>query len=330
MYDINFKNLRKDAMFGLPFLFIGLVFMIISSGLVINPIVKKASMDKSVEAVDINKNCKYDEDGDYLCQPIYTYNVDGTFYKCSPGYSSSGVDTSDKKVYYNSQKPNECITGAETTFNLFSLIFILFSLIFVIVGGIKCLKGVKQIKKVKKLNETGTLVKQLPYRMVPSGMAVNEVRIMCPIVSYTLPNGTTLELRGTPRYDHRYSDSDGMVDLLIDLNNPDNYYIDFEINRLSGNLPGDYSQGHAINTNVMNQSNLQGMAGMIQNVNSDANAGIFGTNQPIINNFDTNQVVKNNQTMQSGNDQNLNNNQQLQNMKNNTVVSDDVSSSSDN
>ena len=29
-------------------------------------------------------------------------------------------------------------------------------------------------------------------------------------------------------------------DLLIDENNPENYYIDFEINRLTGNKPEDY------------------------------------------------------------------------------------------
>ena len=33
-----------------------------------------------------------------------------------------------------------------------------------------------------------------------------------------------------------------MVDLVIDENNPKNYFIDFEINRLSGNLPSDYAQ----------------------------------------------------------------------------------------
>ena len=43
-----------------------------------------------------------------------------------------------------------------------------------------------------------------------------------------------------------------MVDLLIDESNPDNYYIDFEINRLSGNLPQDYYQQASINQNIQN------------------------------------------------------------------------------
>ena len=43
-------------------------------------------------------------------------------------------------------------------------------------------------------------------------------------------------------YNRKYSDQDGMVDLVIDENSPKNYFIDFEINRLSGNLPSDYAQ----------------------------------------------------------------------------------------
>ena len=57
-----------------------------------------------------------------------------------------------------------------------------------------------------------------------------------------------------------------MVDLLIDESNTDNYYIDFEINRLSGNLPQDYYQGNQQNNlndlynqqhQVLNQSQMQ-------------------------------------------------------------------------
>ena len=33
-----------------------------------------------------------------------------------------------------------------------------------------------------------------------------------------------------------------MVDLIIDESDPNNYFIDFEINRLTGNLPQDYNQ----------------------------------------------------------------------------------------
>ena len=47
--------------------------------------------------------------------------------------------------------------------------------------------------------------------------------------------------------------------LIIDESNPDNYYIDFEINRLTGNSSQDYylqnHQNNSFNQNQMQQSN---------------------------------------------------------------------------
>lgn len=51
--------------------------------------------------------------------------------------------------------------------------------------------------------------------------------------------GTQITLYGDSRNDRKLCDEDGLVDLLIDESSPDNYYIDFEINRLSGNLSQD-------------------------------------------------------------------------------------------
>ena len=71
-------------------------------------------------------------------------------------------------------------------------------------------------------------------------MSSNNIPIQRIVVDYTLSNGENVTLYGDARYDNKLCDDDGMVDLLIDENNQDNYYIDFEINRLSGNLPQDY------------------------------------------------------------------------------------------
>ena len=49
-------------------------------------------------------------------------------------------------------------------------------------------------------------------------------------------------LRGDPRHDGKVYDEDGLVDLIIDESNPRNYFIDFEINRLTGNTKSDYFQ----------------------------------------------------------------------------------------
>ena len=52
--------------------------------------------------------------------------------------------------------------------------------------------------------------------------------------------GTTIILYGDPRYDRKKGDEDDMIDLVIDEKNPDNYFLDYSINRIGGNLVTDY------------------------------------------------------------------------------------------
>jgi hypothetical protein len=89
-------------------------------------------------------------------------------------------------------------------------------------------------------------------------MRVNDRVIQKLMVDYKLPNGSIITLQGDPRFDNKVSDSDGLVDIVIDENNTDNYFIDFEINRLNGNRPEDYFQqvntnGFVDNQQVINQ-----------------------------------------------------------------------------
>ena len=70
-------------------------------------------------------------------------------------------------------------------------------------------------------------------------MSSNNIPIQRIVINYTLPNGEIVTLYGEPRHDNKLYD-DNMVNLFIAENNLDNYYIDFEINLLSNNLPEDY------------------------------------------------------------------------------------------
>lgn len=65
--------------------------------------------------------------------------------------------------------------------------------------------------------------------MESTGMSINDVDILAPVIQYTLPNGDIILLKGDPRHDGKSTDGDGFVDLLIDENDPTNYFIDFEI-----------------------------------------------------------------------------------------------------
>jgi len=107
----------------------------------------------------------------------------------------------------------------------------------------------KKIKIINELNKKGKLVKNLPYRLENTGMTLNNRRIKRLVVDYKLSTGTVITLYGDARHDRKHYDEDGMVDLLIDESNPENFYIDFEINRLTGNLSQDYYQQNQTDLN---------------------------------------------------------------------------------
>ena len=101
-------------------------------------------------------------------------------------------------------------------------------------------KAKKTLKRINSLNQNGKLVKNLPFHIEDTNTTVNGVQGIRIVVDYNMPNGTVVTLKGDPRYDGKISDSDNKVDLVIDENDPEKYYIDFEINRISGNKPEDY------------------------------------------------------------------------------------------
>ena len=120
------------------------------------------------------------------------------------------------------------------------LICMLIPLVFIIISSVNIHKISNRVKLIKELNTNGKLIKNLPYRLENTGMSVNGVQIQRPVVDYTLPSGSMITLYGDPRHDRKIADADGLVDLVIDENNPSNYFIDFDINRLTGNLPTDF------------------------------------------------------------------------------------------
>lgn len=139
--------------------------------------------------------------------------------------------------------------------NIFPLLFTVLPLIFIVVLVVNITKVIKRIKSINELNKKGKLVKNLPYHLENTSMAVNNVPIQMPVVNYSLPSGETVVLYGDPRHDKKIADADGMVDLVIDEDNPENYFIDFEINQISGNLPTDYYKQNENSSQASQQNN---------------------------------------------------------------------------
>lgn len=232
MYDINYKNLKRSRLLGLPFLLVGLVLFTAFMFVTFQGHIKKQKFDSQIKATSIEGNCHTDSDGDYLCSPVYIFEVDGIPYSCHTSFSSSSKPKSNQDtVYYDSNDPTNCVTEYEARIDPIALFASAFCLIFVGLGIGIIVNGQKKINKVKYLAQNGTLYQGLHYEMIPSNITVNNVPLLAPTIDFTLPNGVTVKLVGEARHDRKFQDGDGLVDLLIDLNDPSNYFIDFEIKK---------------------------------------------------------------------------------------------------
>ena len=111
-------------------------------------------------------------------------------------------------------------------------------IILFLIPIIKLIQLNKKINNIYYLNKNGKLVKCIPCEMAETGIEILNTRILRPIVEYVIA-GEKRILKGEARFD-RYKPADDTVDLLIDEQNPNIYFIDMEINRKGGNKPEDY------------------------------------------------------------------------------------------
>ena len=112
---------------------------------------------------------------------------------------------------------------------------------FTLVGLFLSVGPIKESKEMKYLAKNGKLIKGLPYQLESTNTTVNGHRLMKIIASYTDSNGLTKEYKSRARAIYA---SYNYVDLLIDPNNPENFYIDFDI-QYTGN-----PQVEIVNSNI--------------------------------------------------------------------------------
>ncbi|HPF82553.1 MAG TPA: hypothetical protein PLV83_00055 [Bacilli bacterium] len=232
MYNIDFKNIRKGYGFGFTFFIVGLLFFIIMTYVVFGGTIKKLFLDSKTKAISIDTNEHVDSEGETMYSPIYYYKVGREKYSCKTyGSSNKKVSSKANMVYYDSKNPKNCTTDYEVKQSFFMYIFWAFPLLFVYVGFDHMLKVFKRVKNAKYLATNGQLIKNLPYQMENTNLSNNGGSLLAIGVDYKLETGSIIHLVGEPRFDRKQTDEDGLVDLLIDPKNPNNYYIDFNIER---------------------------------------------------------------------------------------------------
>ncbi len=323
MYDINTRNIKKGLSSYFTFLLLSLLFVVIFGSMIVSKFLTVKSLDAEVISTSVDVGEHYDDEGALMYLPVYHYIVNGVEYACPSSIFSNIYPGDDNKtVYYNSKNPAKCMTEYSKSNSYFYYIGLGVAIIFVLFTAFNMLKINKRLKAVEELKQHGKLVKNLPYRMEATGTSVsstsnfgfmrvsNNSPLLRPVVDYTLSNGSTVTLYGDARYDRRTFDADGMVDLVIDENNLDNYFIDFEINRIGGNLPSDYSNQVNVNNPFVKQmnSNAQNMVSN-QFVSNDFHNG----NQFVSNNQAGNQVSSNVGQMQNNMNQTVNSNNAVSN-----------------
>jgi len=250
MYDINIENVKRGKKFFFIFILAGIFFSILFLGMFVFNIIKLNSFDSIVLSTRVDLNPHISDSGGTVYSPIYYYEVNGNNYSCRTDlFSSIKPSEENQKIYYDSLDPSNCMSEYSKLTNYLTLTFLFLPLSFIVFALINIKKIDKRIKIINELNKKGKLVKNLPYRLENTGMTLNNRRIKRLVVDYKLSTGTVITLYGDARHDRKHYDEDGMVDLLIDESNPENFYIDFEINRLTGNLSQDYYQQNQIDLN---------------------------------------------------------------------------------
>lgn len=305
MYDINTKNLKKGIFEHFTFLVFGIIFIALIFGDTAIQFIKHLSMDsKAIGArAELPNEGNIKEGKDF--NALFYYKVNGHEYFCykKETYSSAKYYDSNAIIEYDSKNPSKCMVEYEKISIADIIVLLIISsipLTLIVVSVINMIKLRNRVRIVKILNQNGKLIKNLPYKLERTGIKIYGKRMHKPVINYSLPDGKVLELEGDLRYDNKLSGDDEFVDLVIDESNPQNYFIDFEINRLTGNLQGDYYKGNVNNITNTDQSTVQNNDTIVNNVPNINNSN----NQNVMNQSSINQNIVNN-TQDSNNQNNV-------------------------
>lgn len=244
MYDIDTKVIKHKRLFGYLFLVSAAIFIVILICILHYWNEQKSKLTEETMSISATVKKEYTDKDELIYIRLYKYEVNNKIYTCSSSKTLKEYPekTENKMIHYHYSFPDKCyVEEFEYDTILFILAFLTIPTILTIIG-IKLIKKVnKRLNQVEQLNQNGRLVKRLPYKMEKATSAVYDGEAYYrPVIMFTLKTGEVIKLKGDIRYDRRYRDRDGYVDLLIDEFNPENYFIDFDINRKGGNLPTDY------------------------------------------------------------------------------------------
>lgn len=225
MYSIDNILKTNKLMYKIIFIF-SLVFILFFSIIGLKDIINVSSTYNRKVKSNISEYIPTDNN---MYKKVYYFDADNRQFSCldSVVINNKNNQIDKKTIYYNFEDPNVCTTNIIKKTNLIVYIFIILLCIPMFIGLIGMIKINKKLNKIKMLSKCGKLVKNLQYEVVEIKKKNGNILYKAK-TKYKFKN-QMLILYSESIYDKKLFKEYPTIDLLINANDVNDYYLDFNI-----------------------------------------------------------------------------------------------------
>ena len=225
MYSIDNILKTNKLMYKIIFIF-SLAFILFFSIIGLKDIINVSSTYNRKVKSNISEYIPTDNN---MYKKVYYFDADNRQFSCldSVVINNKNNQIDKKTIYYNFEDPNVCTTNIIKKTNLIVYIFIILLCIPLLIGLIGMIKINKKINKIKMLSKCGKLVKNLQYEVVEIKKKNGNILYKAK-TKYKVKN-QVLILYSESIYDKKLFKEYPTIDLLINENDVNDYYLDFNI-----------------------------------------------------------------------------------------------------
>lgn len=225
MYSIDNILKTNKLMYKIIFIF-SLAFVLFFSIIGLKDIINVSSTYNRKVKSNISEYIPTDNN---MYKKVYYFDADNRKFSCldSVVINNKNNQIDKKTIYYNFEDPNVCTTNIIKKTNLIVYIFIILLCIPMFIGLIGMIKINKKLNKIKMLSKCGKLVKNLQYEVVEIKKKNGNILYKAK-TKYKFKN-QVLILYSESIYDKKLFKEYPTIDLLINENDVNDYYLDFNI-----------------------------------------------------------------------------------------------------
>lgn len=225
MYSIDNILKTNKLMYKIIFIF-SLAFILFFSIIGLKDIINVSSTYNRKVKSNISEYIPTDNN---MYKKVYYFDADNRQFSCldSVVINNKNNQIDKKTIYYNFEDPNVCTTNIIKKTNLIVYIFIISLCIPLLIGLIGMIKINKKLNKIKMLSKCGKLVKNLQYEVVEMKKKNGNILYKAK-TKYKFKN-QVLILYSESIYDKKLFKEYPTIDLLINENDVNDYYLDFNI-----------------------------------------------------------------------------------------------------